>query len=283
MENLKINLEKTKKLAKTKLIKKGTYLTLTSALILTSLTSCSPTELSNNSIASENYDKIDSNNDIITGITQELDVPNEDFKLIIEYNCLLENDEEWTVTGNKNLFMKIYTKGLPENKKVYIDNIHIDTSIMAARKAFDGILQDTMDDKIHNSLMVGFPINDDTYYYGINAIEGQNDEFIQGFVHGYNGYHNGEITQKRFLESDYLKEGVFANKITAVCGLLIQDENSNEPYGVDVLSTLRIDFCNKIAFIDHKTGEKYYKIYEINESGEIEIYEEKIGKTKKLN
>lgn len=38
----------------------------------------------------------------------------------------------------------------------------------------NGILQDTMDDRIHNSLMLGFPISDDVCHIGINQIEGQN-------------------------------------------------------------------------------------------------------------
>ena len=88
--------------------------------------------------------------------------------------------------------------------------------------------------------------------------------------------------EKRFLESDYLEAGVFANKITSVCGLLIQEEGKDEPYGVDVLSTLRVDFCNVVAFVDD--GTKYYQVYEVDEYGNVTITkEENNPKVKKLN
>ena len=287
MKNLKVN-EKAIKNLRANLIKRSALVTLTSTLVLTGLTGCDEKELSNSAMSADSYDKINSNDynrsfgeDIISGIVQELKVPGEEFGLIVEYDCLLEDEEEWTVTGNKNLYMRVYTKGLSSDKKVYMDNIHIDTTIMATIKQFDGILQDTMDDRIHNSLMLGFPISDDTYYYGVNAIEGQNDNFIQGFIHGCQGYSNGSVEEKRFLESDYLSKGVFANKITSVVGLLIQDNEHEVPYGVDVLSTLMVDFCNKVLFV--KDGKKYYKIYEIDDEGNVEVIEEEYGKTKVLN
>ncbi len=277
--NLKVNLEKMRKMPIV-LVKKGRYVAFSGIFAVTSLalTGCNAKELSNSMVVADDYDKI---SHLISGVVQELSVPGEDFKLVVEYNCMLEDDEEWTVTGNKNLFMKIYTKGLTDDKKVYIDNIHIDTTIMATVKEFDGILQDTMDDRIHNSVMIGFPISDSTYYYGVNTIEGQNDNFIQGVVYGYNGYKNGTVTQQRFLESDYLEKGVFANKITSVVGLLIQDQEHDEPYGVDVLSTLRVDFCNKVTFT--KDGELFYKVFEVDDHGEIQVSEVKQGHTRVLN
>ena len=208
---------------------------------------------------------------------------NYEFKLVVEYSCILEDDEEWTVTGNKKLFTKIYTKGLPEGKKVWLNDIHTDTSIMASIKQFDGITQDTMDDGVHNSTLTGFAISDDTCYYGVNAIEGQNDQFIQGFVHGHNGYSNGSIEQRRFLESDYLEAGVFANKITSIYGLLGKDETKDVIYGIDVLSELKVNFCNRVLFVDSKTGNKYYTIYETSEDGIVNQYTESVGSAKKLN
>ena len=38
----------------------------------------------------------------------------------------------------------MYTKNLAEDYKVYIDNVHIDTSIKSRYSAVDGIKQDTI-------------------------------------------------------------------------------------------------------------------------------------------
>lgn len=185
------------------------------------LSGCEPKEISTNT--GIEYDVIDTTSDeaLEKGITQIVEVPNEAFNLVVEYKCELKNDERWTVTSEKDLTMEIRTDGCPEGVEVYIDNIHTDTSICSYYPVIDGIQQDTMDDRIHNSLMLGFPIADDNAYIGTNKIEGQNDTFIQGFIYGYKGYSGGSIQEKRFVESDYLNMGVNANKISSVIDLII--------------------------------------------------------------
>ena len=42
------------------------------------------------------------------------------------------------------LYLKVYTKNLAEDYKVYIDNVHIDTSIKSRYAAVDSIKQDTI-------------------------------------------------------------------------------------------------------------------------------------------
>jgi len=158
-------------------------------------------------------------------------------------------DDVWRITANKDLHMLIKTEGLPSNLKVYIDNIHIDTSIVSTNAYFDGILQDTMDDRIHNSLMLGFPISDTISYFGTNEIEGQNTEFIEGSCYAYNGTGGGSVTSKRYLESNYLEKGCWANKISAAIGLLIEDVNTGEIRGVDVKSDLQVKVNNRIDFV----------------------------------
>ena len=151
--------------------------------------------------------------------------------------------------------MEIYTEGLPTNKEVYIDNIHTDTSIVSTKAKIDGIKQDTMDDKIHNSLMYGFPISDTNSYYGINEIEGENKEFIDGYIWGYNSLNKGEISQQRLLESKFLEGGVWANKIDSVIDLIIIDNNTNEMRTVSVPSILLVEANNKIRMSDGTTYE----------------------------
>lgn len=205
--------------------------------------------------AFEIYDVIDSNGENVSIDPQVLDVPGEKFKLVVEYSIDGNASKKWRVTDNKKLFTKVYTKGLDKNTKVYIDNVHVDTTIVSTYEAMNGILQDTMDDRIHNSLMLGFPISDGLSLYAVNEIEGQNETFISGSFHGFNGYNSGSVTEKRYTESDYLAKGVYANKIASVYGLLVQKGDS-EPYGVDVSSDIVISVCNTLEFVDLKGNRK---------------------------
>ena len=196
------------------------------------------------------YDLLETNNnsdEISKGVTQIKPVNGENFSLKIKY---LSGDKIWKINANKKLYIEINTIDLPENKEVYIDNIHMDTSIVSTKAAFNGILQDTMDDRIHNSLMLGFPISNTNSYFGINEIEGENSEFLQGYVYGSASYTAGSITMKRRLESSYLEDGVWANKVDSVIDLIIVNKDTNEKRQVSVDSSLLIEVNDKIDFID---------------------------------
>ena len=196
------------------------------------------------------YDVLSTNEDtdnVLSGVDQVLDVRGEEFKLKINYSS---GEKEWRISSDKELNMDICTVGLPSNVSVYIDNIHTDTSIVSTRANFDGIKQDSMDDRIHNSQMIGFPVSDSVHYYGINEIEGENDEFISGFTYGYNGNSSGAIVERRRLESEFLKQGVWANKIDSVIDLIVVDDNKNEVRTVSVSSSLLVEVNNKIKLKD---------------------------------
>jgi hypothetical protein len=252
------------------LIKKAGCLVVCGALVF-SLTGCMSKEVSTNSDI--NYDIIDttSTEALENGITQVIEVPGQSFKLVVNYQCELQEDERWTVTSDKRMNMEIRTDGLPAGMQVYIDNIHTDTTICSYYPTVDGVTQDTMDDRIHNAQMLGFPISDSNAYYGINQIEGQNETFISGFVHGYNGYSSGSITEKRFLESDYLKAAVFANKITSVIDLIIV--NGEEMTCVSVPSEVQVSVWPFIK-MQKDDGTVYYKYYYLKESTGDMTYDE---------
>ncbi len=186
------------------------------------LAGCQPSEISTNSHVA--YDVIDTmdNSIVENGIKQVKDVPGENFKLLINYKCLLEGNAKWTVTSDKDLYYEVCTQGLPSDWKVYLDNVHIDTTIISHYPSVDGITQDTMDDRIHNAQMKGFPISDTSNYGNICSIEGQNQQFIQGSFWGFNGYQSGTVEQKRYVESDYLSAAVTGNKISVVYDLIIE-------------------------------------------------------------
>lgn len=236
-----------------------------------SLTACMSREVSTN--ANTNYDIIDttSTEALENGITQLIEVPGQPFKLVVNYQCELQYDERWTVTSDKQMNMEIRTDGLPAGVQVYIDNVHTDTTICSYYPQVDGITQDTMDDRIHNAQMLGFPISDSNAYYGINQIEGQNETFISGTVHGFNGYSSGSVSEKRFLESDYLEKGVFANKITSVIDLIVV--KGDEVTCVSVPSEVQVSVWPFIK-MQKDDGTVYYKYYYLKESTGDMTYDE---------
>jgi hypothetical protein len=207
------------------------------------------------------YDLINTENDelVESGIEQVLDVPGEDFKLVINNKCLLEKDEKWTITSDKEMLMNIHTLGLNPNTKVYIDNIHVDTTITSVYPSVDGVTQDSMDDRIHNSKMKGFPISDTNDYITINCIEGQNQTFIEGSYLGFRGYSIGDISERRYVESDYLKAGVTGNKINSVIDLIIEKEDGTTTC-TSVFSTIGVSVCPYTKIMD-SNGEYTYRYY----------------------
>lgn len=250
-------------------LKKVGAVLVVGAMVFT-LTGCMEREVSTN--ANTSYDVIDttSNEALEKGITQIIDVPGESFKLVVNYQCELQEDERWTVTSDKQINTEIRTDGLPAGTQVYIDNVHTDTTICSYYPQVDGVTQDTMDDRIHNAQMLGFPISDSNAYVGINQIEGQNETFISGFVHGYNGYSSGSVSEKRFLESDYLEKAVYANKITSIIDLIIV--KGEEMTCVSVPSEVQVSVW---PFIERQKsdGTKYYRYYYLKDNGTM-TYEE---------
>ena len=249
-----------------RVLRAGKY-TLVSGLVLVMLTGCGPIfkkEVSTNS--NTTYDSIDTtDNDLITtGIEQILDVPNEDFKLSVSYKCVLKDNEKWTVTDDKQIYTEISTKGLKEGYQVYIDNVHTDTTIRSIYPSVDGITQDSMDDRLHGEQLLGFPISDANAYGNINCIEGQNDTFIKGSFSGFKGYSYGTVSEKRFVESDYLDAGVFANKISSVIDLIIVKPDGTITC-TSVPSTIQVSVWPYIEEIDKK-GNSYYTLYVIDKN-----------------
>lgn len=174
------------------------------------LTGCESTYVP---ITANEDNSIDSNNSGEISIKpREISIPREDFKLVVNYSIdppegVKEDDFKWRITSDKNLNIEVHTVGLPKGYKVWIDNVHIDTFIEATDPYFNGITQDSMDDRVHSSLLMGFPISDTTYYSSINLISGQNDDFISGTFYAYcSGSGSGSITQKRYVDEDYLKK-----------------------------------------------------------------------------
>ena len=179
-------------------------------------------------------------------LTQVLNVPNNSFKLVANYSTDEKTYRSWRVTSDKFLYMDVYTEGLPADTEVYIDNVHVDTSLKSEYAIVDGIKQDTMDDHVHSSSLIGFVIDDKTHYYGVNQIEGYNDEFIHATTYAYNGFYSTTISSERITENDYInKLGVTGNKISIVYDLLIKKPGDKDFSNVSVKSDFVVDITGK--------------------------------------
>lgn len=250
-------------------IKKMCMVGTSFTLLATTLTGCGETELATNRVDSDSIVHFNQLENFFTGGIQEIvQVPGEDWSLVIEYSAQLEDSEYWTITDNKELHMKIYTQGLPEGYKVYINDIHSDTTIVAKQNRMNGITQDTMDDGVHGTNLLGYPISDTTCCYIINEIEGQNDDFISGSVMGFQSYTSGTVQQQRFQESDYLEKGVIANQVSSIFGLLVKGPNDTDFRGIDVDDEINISVYPKVSFLDDN-GNVYEVEYQTDENGNV--------------
>lgn len=276
IKNLKIRKENVKKFFKK--AKKYVLVPFIVAMLLL-LSGCQETrQLATN--YNIEYDVIDTTDETLLrdGINQTIDVPNEDFKIKVNYKCLLNENEKWTITGDKQIQSEIYTEGLPEDYEVYVDNVHIDTTIRSIYATIDGITQDTMDDKLHAGLYPGFPIANDNRYGNICNIEGQNDNFISATSKGFSGYFGGvnstsieiqgvettyvHLDERRRTEEEYLWGGVYANKIDAIIDLIIIKPKTKSVQKTDENGTKLYDeegkpIMEEIPVLD-KDGNKVY-------------------------
>ena len=244
-----------------KVLKKGGIIILTTATVLI-LSGCNEQELSpNNNVK---YTLIDpAEEDVLeNGIKKEEKVLGEDFKLVVNYTPLLEKNEHWTVTKNKDINMEIHTEGLPSDYTVYIDNVHIDIYVDSILPKAVTLKQDTMDDRIHNSQMMGFPISNNNKYSNIFTIEGSNDTFVSGYVSGYNGYVSGSFEEQTLTESKYLKSGIDKNIMESIIDLIIIKPDGTITC-TSVKSKITISIWPFVEYLDNDGKKKYaYYYYE---------------------
>lgn len=218
-------------------------------------------EEASGSIAAENTEEVATDNTGEVGdfqgghLMQTLPVKNEEFKLLIDYDTGEQSIDGWRITSSKYLNMAVRTENLPEGWHVYIDNVHIESSILSLYEAFDGITVDEMDDHTHSSLYPGFAINNEKEYYGTFGIGGYSETLVSGYTHGYItyqgwGFSSGDVNEKRITESELKETGVYGNKFQLVYDLYIQPADSEEPYMKSVISEFVIPTTFTVSFTD---------------------------------
>ena len=175
-------------------------------------------------------------------LTQTLPVDDENFSLIATYDTGNYPTDSWEITSAKSISMEVKTSELPEGTEVFIDNVHIDSSILSLEPEFNSIPTDSMDDNTHTSMYPGFPISGNIGYYGIFSMDGYSETLISGYNRGYYlkrfgyGSSRGSIKEARVTEDDLKESYVYGNKFQIVYDLWIKKPDNQYPYMRSVIS-----------------------------------------------
>lgn len=154
-----------------------------------------------------------------------------------EYN-ISTNFQEWKITDNKAVDIAVYltnATGIPsiDVYDVFIEHMHVDCYIESTIYYFDGILQDTMDDKIHGGTQIGFLVTPEYPYYETFGIEGTSPTFVDSLYTAY-GFYNyaiavGEQDTFKYSE-DQLRDtyGVYGNTLYFVFDVCVKLGNEDD-------------------------------------------------------
>lgn len=195
-------------------------------------------------------------NDIgVPSLSQTLDIPDEDFKLVCEYGTNGYDLNNWRVTDPKQVSMKVHTQGLPDGYDVVIDHVHADISLLSISPQINGITQDSMDDTFHGQTQDGFAISNDTDYYNVFAIEGYTSQFYELWGCAFGQYGSLSSSYERLTENNIIQVGTYGEKISIVYDISIKKPGSDKYYTKSVMSTLGVPVSQKLNKKDAVTGE----------------------------
>lgn len=185
-----------------------------------------------------------------TTLTQELDVPGEEFTLVIEYDTGRYDFSNWRITSNKYINMSAYVTGLPEGTTVMVDHMHVDISLQSTLAQIDGMLQDSMDNSYNGTSQDGYYINEDYRYRNTFIIEGYSQTLINGWGFICGSYGDVEISEDRLTEKNLIQEGeVYANKVQAEYKLLVKNAGEEYFHNTTVVS----EFSIPVQYVEPET------------------------------
>ena len=165
-------------------------------------------------------------NDLESG---ELTIENEveGFNLVAKYSTDYDATK-WRITDSKTLLMQMFVEDLPENTTILVEHMHVDISLKAKYEGMDGMLQDSMDDKLHTGDQLGFWVTENYPYENIFAIEGYSQTLIDGWGWMIGSFGSMNIKEERLTESNLRDDdrggGVYGNKVQVVYDILIKYE-----------------------------------------------------------
>jgi hypothetical protein len=136
------------------------------------------------------------------------------------------NVDDWQITDSKTLKMEAWLEQSAYfTGTTLLDNVHVDCNIQSKYQIMDGVLQDTMDDRLHTGDQPGFLVSDIYPYENTFSIEGYSQWLVEGWgyfntSYGYTSYETVRLTEQNLRGNG----GVMGNKFTIVYDLLIRNQ-----------------------------------------------------------
>lgn len=179
--------------------------------------------------------------------------------------------EFWKITDNKDLLLFLEVVNQPSDVIVYVEHMHADVTIHAYEEQLDGLLQDTMDDKLHAGDQPGFWVDPVHRYEEIFAVEGYSKWLIEGWMWFYSGWGSGKTDERRLTEENIIKAGAVGSQITVVYDILIEKDGrfSKEVFKDEIY-----------VFMDTKFTEAGYGGHDVPEEERKQIIHEYINRQK---
>lgn len=178
-----------------------------------------------------------------TTLTQTLDVPGEDFKLVLEYDTGRYDFSNWRITSNKYINMSAHLTGLTEGTTVLVDHMHVDIALQSTAPQLDGMLQDSMDNSYNGTSQDGYYIDENYCYRNQFIVEGYSQTLINGWGFVSGSYGRSSLHEERLTEENLLNEakgGVYANKVQAEYKLLVKHAGEEYFHNTSVMSEFTI-------------------------------------------
>lgn len=142
------------------------------------------------------------------------------------------NTSLWRITSSKTLECSLELVSAPEDTRIQVVHVHVDTSLVSRDEQVDGLTIDSMDDKLSAGDQAGVLVSEEHPYRLIFAIEGFSKDLIDGWMFITGDYGTGDITQKRLTESNLISSGkVYGQKLSFIYKLLVADPG--EEYHVE--------------------------------------------------
>jgi len=194
---------------------------------------------------------------ITEGISFEHELVNGQVKIKTSYWSDYGNGT-WKITDNKNLWIKLEVVEQPENWTILIEHMHADCIVEATQRMVDGILQDTMDDKLHVGTQAGFYVDEKRPYYECFSVEGYSKWLIDAWMFIFSGYGFGGATEKRLTEKNIRNMGAIGSEFAIVYDILIYENDRNYFYKEIIYDDFIVNFTG--GFTANVGGTSEYTI-----------------------
>jgi len=179
-----------------------------------------------------------------------------DLVLEAEYN-ISSNFPDWKITDNKAIDIGVHLVDVTGQYDisvydVFIEHMHVDCFIESSKYHFDGLLQDSMDDKMHTGTQVGFYISADYSYYETFSIEGTSPTFVDSLyiAYGFSGVAVGVGGSDTFKYSEDIlinKYGVYGNTLYFVFDVCVKLGNEDYYHKYVFSDNIFVDLNGTIA------------------------------------